>query len=159
MANTYTQLYIHTVFAVKHRAALITPDWKIRLLKFTTGIIEKNNQHTMRINCMEDHMHILIGMNAKMSVSELMRDVKANSSRFINENKFTPIKFEWQSGFGAFSVSPRHVHKVSNYISNQEEHHRKKIFKEEYVELLIDHGVDYNPEYLFADPGSAPTEL
>ncbi|HTF04176.1 MAG TPA: IS200/IS605 family transposase [Bacteroidia bacterium] len=159
MANTYTKVYIHVVFAVKFRAALIHPNWKIRLLKFTTGIIEKNEQHTMRINCVEDHMHILIGLNTKMTLAELMRDIKANSSRFINEQRFTPVRFEWQRGFGAFSVNPRDVQVVSEYIENQEEHHQKKIFREEYIELLNENEVEYDAEYIFEEPCSAPTGL
>lgn len=152
MANTYTKLYAHLVFAVKYRAAMIGTEWKTDLLKFTTKVIEYNQQKTMRINCVEDHMHILVGMNSRMSVADLMREVKANSSRFVNEHKFVPVRFEWQEGYGGFSVSPYDVPRIIEYIKNQEEHHKHQNLRDEYLAMLKENGVDFDPNYIFTDP-------
>jgi putative transposase len=159
MANTYTQLYIHVVFAVKGRANLISKNWEEALYKYITGIITNKNQKLMVINGMPDHLHILIGIKPDCNLSDLVRDIKANSSKWINENKFVIGKFEWQNGFGAFSVSSSQVQTVVNYIINQKEHHQKKTFREEYIEFLNAYQIEYKPEYIFDDYGTAPTEL
>jgi REP element-mobilizing transposase RayT len=153
MPNTYTQIYIHIVFSVKGRANLISSVWKERLYQYISGIIRANNQKTMIINGVSDHIHILIGMNATCSISELVRDIKSNSSKWINDMRFIRTKFEWQTGFGAFSVSPHFISTIINYIQKQEEHHRKKSFREEYVAFLKDANIEYNENYLLEDFG------
>lgn len=159
MSNTYTQLYVHVVFAVKGRANLISLKWKEKLYQYITGIISNKNQKLMVINGMPDHLHILIGLKPDCNLSDLVRDIKANSSKWINENKFVPGKFEWQTGFGAFSVSQSQIQTVVNYIIHQEEHHKKKTFREEYIEFLNAYQIDFKSEYIFDDYGAAPTEL
>lgn len=159
MANTYTQLYVHVVFAVKGRANLISTQWKERLYQYITGIITNKNQKLMVINGMPDHLHLLIGLKPDCMLSELVRDIKANSSRWINEQKYIPGKFEWQTGFGAFTVGQSQIKAVVNYILNQEEHHKTKSFREEYIEFLNAYQIEYKTEYLFEDVDIAPAEL
>lgn len=159
MANTYTQLYVHLVFAVKGRANLISTRWKERLYQYITGIITHKNQKLMVINGMPDHLHLLIGIKPDCMLSDLVRDIKANSSKWINEHKFVTGKFEWQSGFGAFTVGQSQIKTVVNYILNQEEHHRSKTFREEYVEFLSAYQIEFKSEYIFDEYGVAPTEL
>ena len=149
MANTYTQLYFHIVFAVKGRSNYISEQWKDELYKYISGIIANKNQKLMIVNGMPNHIHLLIGTKPNCNLSDLIRDIKANSSKWINEKKFTNFHFEWQTGFGAFTVSQSVVPKVIEYIKNQEEHHRKKTFKEEYVEFLKAYQIDFKDEYLF----------
>ncbi len=149
MANTYTQLYVHVVFTVKGRSNLISTRWKEDLYKYITGIITNEKQKLMIINGMPDHLHLLIGLKPDCNLSDLVRTIKANSSKWINENRFVVEKFQWQTGFGAFSVGTSSVDAVINYIKTQEEHHRKKTFKEEYIEFLEAYQIDYNINYLF----------
>ena len=149
MANTYTQLYIHIVFTVKGRSNLISTRWKEDLYKYITGIITNEKQKLMIINGMPDHLHLLIGLKPDCNLSDLIRTIKANSSKWINENRFVVGKFQWQKGFGAFSIGTSSVDTVINYIKTQEEHHRKKTFKEEYIEFLEAYQIDYNINYLF----------
>ncbi len=149
MANTYSQIYIQIVFAVQGRQNLIRKENKVELHKYITGIIRNNKQKLLAINCMPDHTHIFIGLNPDIHISNLVRDIKSNSSRFINEKRFLKGKFSWQEGFGAFSYSHSHLDKVVKYVLNQEEHHKKKTFKEEYIELLKKFNVEYNPKYVF----------
>ncbi|MFH7016114.1 IS200/IS605 family transposase [Flavobacterium sp. FlaQc-47] len=151
MANTYSQLYIHVVFAVKGRQNLISIIWKDEIYKFITGIVTNKEQKLIAINGMPDHVHILIGLKPDKSISDLVRDIKANSSKFINDKKWINGKFEWQTGFGAFSYSHSQLTNVINYIHNQEEHHKTKTFKEEYIEFLKLFNVDFKNEYLFED--------
>jgi len=159
MPNTYTQLYVHVVFAVKGRANLISRSWKEILYQYITGIFTNKNQKLMVINGMPDHLHLLIGLKPDCNLSDLVRDIKANSSKWINENKWVVGKFEWQSGFGAFTVGQSQIKTVVNYILNQEEHHKKKTFREEYIEFLNAYQIDFKPEYIFEDFGVAPKEL
>ena len=149
MANTYSQLYTHLVFAVKGRQSLIQPDWKETLYKYIAGIISNQKQKLMIINGMPDHVHILIGIKPDKSISELVRDIKSHSSSFIREQGFVKGRFEWQEGFGAFSVSQSQVPKLILYIQNQELHHKKRSFQSEYLEFLKDYEIDFKPEYLF----------
>jgi len=152
MANTYTQIHIQFVFAVKFRNGLIHSSFKDELYKYITGIIKTNNHKMLAINGMPDHIHILIGMRPTQSISELMQIIKANSSKWINEKKFLNVKFEWQEGYGAFSYSKSHVQNVINYIQNQEERHKTKSFQEEYLEFLEAFEVDYDERYIFKEP-------
>jgi REP element-mobilizing transposase RayT len=151
MANTYTQLYFHIVFAVKGRNNLIAVRWKDELYKYITGIISNKNQKLMIINGMPNHVHLLIGTKPNCNLSDLVRDIKANSSKWINEKQFVNGKFEWQTGFGAFTVSQSAVNNVLDYIKNQEEHHQVKTFKEEYIGFLKFYNIEYKTEYLFTD--------
>ena len=156
MANTYTQLYTHIVFAVKYRANLISKDLKDNLYQYIAGIIKNKNQKLMIINGVSDHIHILIGLRPDCNLSDLVRDIKSNSSRWINENHLVVGKFEWQNGFGAFSVGYSSVNRVIDYIKNQENHHRKETFREEYIEFLNNYEIDFKAEYLPEDFGVAP---
>ncbi|MEY4875990.1 MAG: hypothetical protein RL708_1139 [Bacteroidota bacterium] len=151
MANTYTQLYIHIVFAVKNRTATIQPEWEQRLHQYITGIVQNNGHKMLAINSMPDHLHLFVGLNPKQSISDLMRLVKGDSSEFINQQQFAKSKFNWQEGYGAFSNSRSQIDAVCKYILNQKEHHRKKTFREEYIKLLQDYLVDFDEKYLFKD--------
>ena len=149
MANTYTQIHIHLVFAVKFRHGIIQTKWKDNLYKYITGIIQNNNHKLLGINGMPDHIHILIGLRPSQSISDLMKDVKQGSSLWINENRLTDEHFEWQEGYGAFSHSKSQIDRVIHYIQNQEEHHKKKTFREEYLDFLKKFEIEYDEKYLF----------
>ncbi|PBJ12790.1 IS200/IS605 family transposase [Flavobacterium sp. ACN6] len=151
MANTYTQIYVHIVFAVKGRQNLISKNWKNEIYKYITGIITNKEQKLIAINGMPDHIHILIGLKPDKSISDLVRDIKANSSKFINDQKWINGKFEWQTGFGAFTYGHSQLNNVIKYIENQEEHHKKRTFKEEYIDFLKLFNVDFKNEYVFDD--------
>ena len=151
MANTYSQIHLHFVFAVKFRLGLIQPEWKDELYKYITGIVQNNQHKLIIINGMPDHIHIFVGMRPSQSVSELLQDIKANSSKWINDKKFLKTKFEWQEGYGAFSYSKTHVEAVVKYIANQEKHHEKLSFKEEYLDMLNKFEIDYDEKYIFKD--------
>jgi REP element-mobilizing transposase RayT len=152
MANTYTQLHIQLVFAVKYRAALIQKEWKERLHQYITGIIQQNEHKMLQINSMPDHTHILIGMRPTQSLSSLVQNVKAESSKWIKDNKFCRSAFAWQEGFGAFSYSKSQVPDIISYIQNQEVHHKKETFLDEYCRLLKDFEVEYDEKYIFKKP-------
>ena len=149
MANSYSQIYIQIVFAVKGRQNLIKIEHKEELHKYITGIVKGKKQKMLAINCMPDHTHMFIGFTPDMKISDLVRDVKSISSGFINEKKFVKGKFNWQHGFGAFSYSHSHIDRVVKYVLNQEEHHKKKTFREEYIGLLEKFNVEYDPKYIF----------
>lgn len=149
MANTYTKTYIHCVFAVKGRQNLISKKWKDELYKYITGIVSNEGQKLIVINGMPDHLHILLGVKPSKKISEPVRDIKANSSRFINTKKWIAGKFEWQNGYGAFSCGQTQLDLVINYIQEQERHHKKTSFKEEYQQYLKHYNVDYKTDYLF----------
>ncbi len=151
MANTYTQLYVHIVFAVKGRENLIAPQWKEELFKYISGIITNKGQKLMVINGVPNHIHILVGFKPDVSLSDLVRDIKSNSSRYINEMKWVNGNFEWQRGFGAFTSGYSQLDHIANYIRNQEAHHKTKTFREEYVEILDQQEINYKPEYLFEE--------
>lgn len=151
MANTYTQLYFHVVFAVKGRGNLIAKKWKDELYKYITGIISNKNQKLMIINGMPNHIHLLIGTKPNCNLSDLVRDIKSNSTKWINEKQFINGKFTWQTGFGAFTVSQSQLSKITVYIKNQEEHHKVKSFKEEYIDFLKAYNIQYKSEYIFDD--------
>ncbi|MDI9310028.1 MAG: IS200/IS605 family transposase [Limnohabitans sp.] len=149
MADSYTQIYIQIVIVVKRRENLIQKIWKDELYKYITGIITEKGQKLIRINGVEDHIHILISLKPSMALSDLVRDIKANSSKWINEKGFCKSKFEWQNGFGGFSYSKSAIDNVINYIDNQEEHHKKKKFREEYIGFLKKFDIEFKEEYLF----------
>ena len=149
MANTYTQIYIHVVFAVEGRQNLITPEHNDELQKYITGIVSAQKQKLIAINNMPDHLHLLIGLQPDCSLSDLVRDVKAGSSKFINGKHWVAGRFSWQEGFGAFSHSRSQLGTVIRYIENQQKHHSRKSFREEYITMLEKFGVDYDPRYIF----------
>ena len=149
MANTYTQIYIHIVFSVHGRKSLIKTEWKERLHKYLTGIVKNEKQKLIVINSMPDHIHLLIGMKPDIALSDLIRDIKSNSSKFINEQRLTRGRFNWQEGFGAFSNSHSQLDTVIRYIQNQERHHAKKTFRQEYLEMLKKFAIDYHDKYVF----------
>jgi putative transposase len=149
MANTYTQLYVQIIFSPEGRQNLITENIKDEVYKYISGIIKNKKQKLMIINGMPDHLHIFTGFLPEMSISDLVRDIKANSANFINEKRLITGKFSWQRGYGAFTYSKSQISKVVNYIQMQEEHHRIKTFREEYEEFLKKYEIDYNEKYLF----------
>ena len=149
MANTYSQIYIQIVFTVKYREKLIEEKNREELQKFITGIVTKRKTKLLSIYCMPDHVHILVGMNVSLALSDLVRDIKAGSSKFINDSNWIQGKFSWQEGFGAFSYNHSHLSKIIRYIENQEQHHRQKTFKEEYMLFLQKFNVEYDEKYLF----------
>jgi putative transposase len=151
MANTYTQLHIQFVFAVKYRSALISKEWKNELHKYITGIIQQNDHKMLQINSMPDHIHIFIGMRPIQSVSSLMQNVKTESSKWIKDKKFCAVPFAWQEGYGAFSYSKSHVQNVIRYIQNQEVHHKKQTFLEEYRQFLKAFDIEYDEQYIFKE--------
>ncbi|MEQ8363028.1 MAG: IS200/IS605 family transposase [Cyclobacteriaceae bacterium] len=151
MANSYTQIHIHIVFVVKYRAAMILHDWKDELYKYITGIVQTHGHKMIIINGMPDHLHVLLGMRPTQSLSDLMQDIKGSSSKWINERKFTRSRFEWQSGYGAFSYSKSELNNVVEYIKNQENHHKKKSFMAEYKDLLNEFSIDFDERYLFRE--------
>ncbi|MFT4061304.1 MAG: IS200/IS605 family transposase [Edaphocola sp.] len=152
MANTYSQLYIQFVFAVKYRQALIHKDWEERLRMYITGITQNQKHKMLAINNMPDHIHLFVGLNPAQSISDFMRIVKGDSSEWINKSNFTKSNFRWQEGYGAFSYSKSHVDNVVSYIENQQEHHRTLTFLEEYKSFLEKFEVDYRPEFIFTNP-------
>jgi putative transposase len=149
MANTYTQMYIQFVFAVKGRHNLIKESFRDELEKVMCGIGNNHKCKTYAIYCNPDHTHIFVSMHPTLSPSKLMEQVKSGSSNWLNEKKYIPGKFSWQDGFGAFSYSKSHIDNVVKYILNQPEHHKKQSFREEYLLLLDKFQVDYDPKYLF----------
>ena len=149
MANTYTQLYIQIVFAVQGRTNLIKEKNREALEKYMCGIINNHGSKPLAIYCNPNHCHVLVGLKPSTSVSEMARIIKSNSSKWINANSMTGTKFTWQLGFGAFSYSKDQLFSVTNYILNQAEHHKIKSFKEEYIELLKEFGVDHDLGFIF----------
>lgn len=149
MSGTYTQIYIHLVFAVKGRENLIGKIWKDDLHKYISGIISKKGHKSIVVNGMPDHIHAFIGLKPAFAVSEVIRDIKNNSSNFINNNKFIRGKYSWQEGYGAFSYGHSQIEQVYNYIKNQEEHHKKQSFKNEYSTLLKKFDIPHEEKYLF----------
>jgi len=151
MANTYHQVYIQCVFAVKYTNAVLDKIWRPTLLSVVGNLINETGCKTMIVNGIEDHIHCFLGLKPVVSISELMKTVKAKSSKYINDHKLTIERFEWQEGYGAFSYSKSHIDNVYRYIANQEEHHRKQTFRQEYVEFLDKFDVPYDEQYIFED--------
>jgi len=149
MANTYSQVYLQFVFAVKGRQSLINPKNNEELQKYITGIVQNRKQKMLAINNMPEHLHLFVGFGTTLSMADFMEEVKAISSKFINENGWVKGKFEWQRGYGVFSYSRSQIDDVIKYIINQQEHHKKKTFKDEYLEFLKKFEVEYDERYLF----------
>ena len=152
MSNTYSQLYVHCVFAPKYRSALLLPHFDERLRQYITAIIQRRGHKMLAINNVEDHLHLLFGWAPKESLSSIMEAVKGDSSKWINTQDFLPRKFNWQSGYGAFSHSRSQIDGVVKYIMNQQEHHKRETFLEEYRRVLTNNGVEFDEQYLFREP-------
>jgi putative transposase len=149
MAGTFSQLYIQIVFAVNGRVNLLQEPWRQDVFKYMSGIIKGKNQKSIIVNGVKNHVHLFVGLKPSMAISDLVRDVKNNTSNFVNEHKVVRGKFSWQEGFGSFSYSHSQIEQVYQYILKQEEHHRKKTFKEEYLDFLHKFEVEYDEKYLF----------
>jgi putative transposase len=149
MANTYTQIHIQCVMAVKYRQSLINRQWREQVHQYITGIVQNNGHKLLAVNSMPDHLHLFFGFRPTQSLSDLMRMVKGDSSEWINKEDFIKSQFNWQDGYGAFSYSRSHVKNVIEYILNQEKHHQKKTFLEEYQQILDQFEVDYDERYIF----------
>ncbi|MFY9152695.1 MAG: IS200/IS605 family transposase [Prolixibacteraceae bacterium] len=151
MANTYHQVYIQAVFAVKYRDAVIKKEWQSEIQSVIGNLINETGCKNIIVNGIKDHVHCFIGLKPVVSISELMKSVKAKSSKYINDHELTNRRFEWQEGYGVFSYSQSHVDRVFKYISNQEEHHKKHSFREEYIDFLEKYNVPFDERYIFAD--------
>lgn len=151
MANTYTQIHIQFVCAVKYRAALIQKEWKNELHKYITGIVQSNNHKMLQVNSMPDHIHVLVGVRPSQSISSLVQHVKAETSKWIKDKRFCNASFAWQEGYGAFSYSKSHVPDVIRYIQNQQAHHKKQSFLSEYRQFLDAFGIEYDDRYVFTE--------
>lgn len=151
MSNTYTQIHIQTVFAVKYRAALISPEWSGKLYRYMASIVNDQGHKTLAIGGVANHVHLLFGFRPTQSLSSLMLRVKRETSEWINKERLTNVQFRWQEGYGAFSYSKNHVRGVIQYILNQEKHHSKKCFKEEYLQMLRENDVTFDERFIFLD--------
>jgi putative transposase len=149
MSSTFSQIYIQVVFAVKGRQNFLQKPWRDEVFKYMSGIIKAKNQKPIIVNGVSNHVHLFIGLKPSIALSDLVRDVKNNSTNFIKEQKFIKGNFSWQEGFGAFSYAHSQIDQVYQYILNQEEHHRKKSFKEEYLDFLRKFEIEYEEKYLF----------
>jgi len=151
MANTYTQIYLQFVFAVQDRVSLIQSVWKDELCKYITGIVQHNKHKLIAINGIPDHLHVFVGYKPHQLIPDLLQDIKGSSSAWINSRNLVKGKFRWQEGYGAFSYSHSHIDNVVKYIMNQENHHRRQTFRDEYIELMRKFEVDFDEKYLFED--------
>lgn len=149
MVGTYSQIYIQVVFSVKGKENILQKPWRSEVFKYMSGIIKAKHQKPIIVNGVSDHVHLFVGLKPSMSVSDLVRDVKNNSSNFINKNNFVKGRFSWQEGFGSFSYAHSQINRVYQYILDQEKHHMRKSFKEEYLEFLQEFDIEYNEKYLF----------
>ncbi len=151
MANTYTQIYLQFVFAVQNRISLINPQWKDELCKYITGIVQNNGHKLIAINGIPNHLHVFVGYKPHQLIPELLQDIKGSSSAWINERKLTTGKFRWQEGYGAFSYSHSEIDRVVQYIINQEQHHKKQTFRDEYMDLLKRFDISFDGEYILRE--------
>jgi putative transposase len=151
MANTYHQIYLQTVFAVKYRKAVIDKAWRNQLLGVMGTLINETKCKTIIVNGIEDHVHCFFGLKPIVSVSDLMKALKAKTSKYVNDHSLTRTRFEWQEGYGVFSYKQRDIDTIFKYILNQEEHHKKQTFRDEYVDLLLEFKVPYDERYIFKD--------
>jgi putative transposase len=151
MANTYHQIYIQCVFVVKYREAIIDKVWRSTLLGVIGNLINETGCKTIIINGVEDHIHCFLGLKPVVSISELLKTVKAKSSKYINDHQLTKKRFEWQEGYAVFSYGHSQIDQVCKYITNQEVHHKRQTFKEEYLEFLEKFDVAYDERYIFED--------
>ncbi len=151
MANTYHQIYLQIVFAVKFRKAVIDKTWSSKLYGVIGNLINESNCKTIIVKGVEDHVHCLIGLKPVVSVSELLKTVKAKASKYINDYSLTTSRFEWQEGYGVFSYGQSQIDKVYKYIQNQEIHHKKQTFRNEYIEFLRKFKIEFDEKYIFQE--------
>jgi REP-associated tyrosine transposase len=149
MANTFSQIYLQFVFAVKGRQSLVPKQHKEELHKYITGLTQKRKAKMLAVNSMPDHIHLFVGFKPSILIADFMKEVKVESNEFINNKKWARGKFGWQDGYGVFSYSHSHVERVIKYILNQEAHHHKKTFRQEYYELLEKFAIPFEERYLF----------
>ena len=149
MANTYTQLYVQYVFAVQGREHLIPKAQKTEVHRYITGVVQNRKHKMLEVHCMPDHTHLFVGLHPSQSISELAEEVKTAATKFIKKQDWMPYNFSWQRGFGAFSYSRSQIPAVGAYVKNQENHHRKRTFREEYIDFLKKFEVEYDERYLF----------
>ena len=149
MANTYHQIYLQFVFAVQYRQCLITREHKEELHKYMTGLAQHRKAKMLAIHCMPDHAHLFVGFDPAVFIPDFVKEIKVASNEFVNNKKWTKTKFAWQQGYGVFSYSRSHIDNVIKYVLNQEQHHKKKTFRQEYVEFLKKFEVPYEEKYLF----------
>jgi REP element-mobilizing transposase RayT len=149
MANTFSQIYLQFVFAVKHRESLIAKKHKEELHKYISGLVQNRKAKMLAIHCMPDHAHLFVGIRPTILISDFIKEVKVESNEFINSKTWTRGKFSWQEGYGAFSYSHSHIGAVINYISKQEIHHQKRTFQQEYLQLLKKFEIPFEEKYLF----------
>jgi putative transposase len=149
MANTYTQCYFHLVFAVKNRDALIRKNWKDEVEMYITGIAQNHRHKMLAIGAMSHHIHILLGYNVNQLIPDLVEEIKTSSNSLIKSKRLSEFRFEWQKGYGAFTHSHSQIDLVAKYILSQEEHHKKRSFKEEYFEIMENNDVEFKEEYVF----------
>jgi putative transposase len=147
--GTFTQMYVHIIFAVKYREALLSNDIRDVVFQYMSGIITNLKHKSIIVNGCQDHVHILIGLNPSVSISNTVYNIKRSSSLFINDENLCKGRFSWQEGYGAFTYSRSELKNIYKYIDNQEYHHSKHSFRNEYVSLLNDSYIDYKPEFLF----------
>ncbi|MGM0567277.1 MAG: IS200/IS605 family transposase [Bacteroidota bacterium] len=149
MGDTYTQCYFQLVFAVRNRNALIKREWKDQLEKYISGIIRNNGHKVLAVGTMPDHIHILLGYNLNQLIPDLVEQIKTSSNAWVKENRLSRFRFGWQNGYGAFTYSRSQIDAVIKYILNQEKHHKKELFREEYLMILKKLEIEYKEEYLF----------
>lgn len=149
MAGTFSQIYLQYVFAVKGRANLLKKPWRDKVFKYISGVIKTKNQKPIIVNGVADHVHVFVGLSPSMKISDLVRDIKNSSSKFINEQQFLKTKFSWQEGYGVFSYAHSQIDAVYQYIAKQEEHHKEQTFREEYLDFLHKFQIQHNENYLF----------
>jgi len=149
MPGTYSQIYIHVIFAVKGRTSLIQPEWEERLFQYITGIVQNKEQKMLAINGISNHIHFLIGMKPSCCLADIVREIKKFSNEFIKENRFSKFKFNWQEGYGAFSYSHSQIGSVITYIQNQKNHHKKSSFRNEYINFLDKFNIQFEERFLF----------
>ena len=148
-AGTFTQLYVHLIFAVKYRESMLLKSFRNEVFSYMSGIITNRNNKAIIVNGVSDHVHILLGLNPNDKISDIVASLKRESSSFINQKRFLNNKFHWQDGYGAFSYGKSQLQKVYNYILNQESHHSKVTFRDEYLQFLKKYEIKFDNEFLF----------
>ncbi len=149
MSGSFSQIYLQIIFAVKNRQNLLHESWRQEIFKYMAGIIKEKKQKPIIVNGVSDHVHLFVGLKPSMCISDLVRDIKSNTTNFINEKKILRNKFSWQEGYGVFSYAHSQINTVYHYVENQKEHHRKKSFREEYIDFLEKFQIEYKEKYLF----------
>lgn len=149
MANTFSQIYLQFVFAVQNRKSLVPRDHKEELHKYMTGLVQNRKAKMIAVHCMPDHTHLFVGFKPSVLISDFIKEIKVESNEFINQKGWVKGTFKWQQGYGVFSYSHSHIDRVAKYVLNQEQHHKKKTFRDEYIDLLQKFEIPYDEKYLF----------